>query len=383
MTFWLSAAVFAASLVIYGNVARGWRKLAWLRDIARVDPANAPLVSLVVPARNEARDVEAAMRSLLALDYPALEVIAIDDRSTDETGAILDRLAAESTRLQVLHVRDLPAGWLGKNHALHEGAKRARGEYILFIDADVVLAPSALARAIAHCRAQRLEHLTVWPEVPMPTLFLRLCLLSGFVGLLAMYRPWRAQSTGKHGLGVGAFNMVRAAAYREAGGHAAIAMQVLDDIELGRLMAQRHYRQDLVIGADMVSVFMYRSATEMFRGVQKNVFTFLDYSTFKLVGATLLTFALAVWPWLGVVITDGTTRALNAATIALVVALYVWLAPQFKYSRWCAAYLPANGVLTIFLLWQVAILTWVRGGVLWRGTLYPLAELRKKKALGV
>lgn len=376
MTFWLSLAVFLASALIYGNVARGWRRLAWLRDIGPLASTTLPLVSLIVPARNEARDVEAAMRSLLALDYAALEVIAIDDRSTDATPEILERLAAEFPKLAVLHIRELPGGWLGKNHALHEGAKRARGEYLVFLDADVTLEPTALARAAAHCEAERLDHLTLVPQAVAPNRFVAICMLSGFVGLLAMYRPWRAQRTGRHDLGVGAFNMVRASAYGAVGGHAALAMEVLDDIALGRLMGEHGRRQQMVIGVGMSRVAMYGSTREMFAAIQKNVFTFLDYSAWKLLAATVFIFVLSVWPWLGVLFAEGATRALSVATVAIVVALHVWLAPQFRYSRWCTAYLPLTGALTIFCFWQVAILTWLRGGVLWRGTLYPLGQLK-------
>jgi uncharacterized membrane protein (UPF0136 family) len=174
--------------------------------------------------------------------------------------------------------------------------------------------------------------------------------------------------------------MVRAASYRAVGGHAALAMEVLDDIELGRLMGEARLRQDLLLANGMVTVEMYHSALEMLRGLQKNVFTFLDYSVWKLLAATLVTVAFSVWPWAGILLTGGATWWLNFASAATVLALYVHLAPRFGYSRWCAAYLPLTGLITIFLFWQVAIRTWVRGGITWRGTFYPLAEIRKARA---
>ena len=378
-TFWVSLAVLAASLGTYGGVWRGWHKLRQLRDVAPNLPPKPPPVSIVVAALNEAHAIEPALRSILAVDYPALEIVAIDDRSTDGTGEILDRLQREFPNLQVLHIRELPSEWIGKNHALHSGAMRARGDYLLFTDADVVFEPTAIRRAIAHCEARRLDHLTLVPEVPTRSSFVALSMMGGFIGLLALYRPWRAQQTGKHRLGVGAFNMVRAASYRAVGGHEALAMEVLDDIELGRLMSQGDLRQDFLLARGMVTVEMYRGALEMFRGIQKNVFTFLDYNVWKLLAGTLVTFAFSVWPWAGIFLTDGATRWLNLASAATVLALYAHLAPRFGYSRWCAAWLPLTGLITIFLFWQIAILTWIRGGIVWRGTFYPLAELKRRK----
>src|SRR5262249_46544493 len=148
IAFWISAAMFAVLVPGYAYVWRGAQSSPQLRDTAPALDRPWPAASIVVAARNEEAGVEPALRSLLALDYPALEVIAIDDRSTDATPQIMDRVAAGDTRLRVLHVAELPAGWLGKNHALHQGAKLARGEYNLFTDADVVLEPSVLKRAI-------------------------------------------------------------------------------------------------------------------------------------------------------------------------------------------------------------------------------------------
>jgi glycosyltransferase involved in cell wall biosynthesis len=378
--FWFSLAVLAASLAFYGSAARGWRKLRRLADVAPDLAAEPPRLSIVLSALNEADGVEPALRSMAALDYPRLEIVAVDDRSTDSTGEILDRLAREFQQLQVLHVRALPAGWLGKTHALWQGALRASGDYILFTDADVVFEPSALRRAVAHCESAALDHLTVIPSFPMRTSFLRLVMLGGVIGMLAFFRPWRAAASGKTRMGVGAFNMVRAASYRQMGGHQALAMQVLDDIELGRLMSGGSLRQDALLGNGMVSVEMYRSAAAMFGGIQKNLFTFLDYSVVKLLGATFAAFALCVWPWAALLATAGASWWLNLATVAAALALHAHLAPSFGYSRWCIAWLPVYGVLSIFLYWQVAIATWLRGGIVWRGTHYPLADLKRARA---
>ena len=375
MAFWLSLLVLAFTTVVVADAFLGLRRMGKLADVDPDVPENLPRLSVIIPARNEAGTIEPALRSILAQDYSALEVVAIDDRSEDTTGAILDRVAADSGVLQVVHVRELPPGWLGKNHALHLGASSARGEYFLFSDADVHYEQGALRRAVAFCDARRLDHLTILPDLPLRSPLLQCGSLGGILGLLMLYRPWRARASGRHGMGIGAFNLVRAEAYRRAGGHAAIRMEVVDDIELGRLMGE-HGRQDMLFGTGMVSVEIYRTLAEMLHGLQKNAFAFLRFSPWLLVAGTLLTAALQ-WPWLGILVTDGPTRWINAATVVLIVGIHAWLAKRFGYGLGCLVFLPGNGLGSIALSWQVAIATWVRGGIVWRGTLYPLGDLKR------
>ena len=124
-----------------------------------------PTLSVLVPACNEASTLERAMQSLLAMDYPRLEIIAVNDRSTDGTGELLERLAAANPRLRVRHVTALPSGWLGKNHALHIASQEATGDWLLFTDADVVYTPDALLRAVSYARRVGADHLVVSPRI--------------------------------------------------------------------------------------------------------------------------------------------------------------------------------------------------------------------------
>ena len=168
MWFWLALGCLAAQLVVLGLLAGGGLALRKFEAAPRPPGRPWPAVSVIVAARDEAAGIEAAMGSLLALDYPALEVIAVDDRSGDATGAILDRLAAHDRRLRVLHVRELPPGWLGKNHAVALGAREARGELLLFTDADVEFAPAALRSAVSILEAEELDHLALGPGLRLP-----------------------------------------------------------------------------------------------------------------------------------------------------------------------------------------------------------------------
>ena len=154
-----------------------WLRVAWVgirtdRCVDRLTaippdppPGGWPALTVVVPARDEARGVEASVRSLLAQDYPELRVVAVDDRSTDGTGAILDRVGSDEPRLRVVHVGELPPGWLGKNHACASGADAASDGWLLFTDGDVIFAPGALRRAVAYAGRHGLGHLVALPRL--------------------------------------------------------------------------------------------------------------------------------------------------------------------------------------------------------------------------
>src|SRR5258708_11324477 len=165
MTYWLfwilalpSAVAWLFMAGLFAYVGRTGRKLT---DVDLDPNQTLPSLSVVVPALNEEATIEPAMRSLLALDYPGLEVVAVDDRSTDATGVILDRLAAQNPHLRVRHVESLPPGWLGKNHALYAGSKIVSGEWILFTDADVHFTAAALRISVACPVGDKLEHIVI------------------------------------------------------------------------------------------------------------------------------------------------------------------------------------------------------------------------------
>src|SRR5262249_34288822 len=206
-----------------------------------------PRVSVVVPARNEERGVERAVRSHLAQDYPDFEVVAVDDRSTDRTGEILSRLAAADARLTVLPGVEPPAGWLGKPHALFEGFTAARGELVLFADADVVYDSRTLREAVAYAEAEGVDLLALlpkfetrgfWESVLMP--YLLGAYFGGIGGLANVDRPrWFAA-------GGGAGNLVRRRAYDAVGGHEGLKDSVVDDVPLASKIKTARFRARLL-----------------------------------------------------------------------------------------------------------------------------------------
>lgn len=375
--FWLALASFIIVGGICLEVALGWRRIAQLRDVPPAAGDALPAVSVIVSALNEAGTIEPAMRSLLGIDYPRLEIIAIDDRSTDATGAVLDRIAAEDGRLKVLHLESLPAGWLGKNHALQRGAQMAGGDYLLFTDADAVFAPSALRRAVAYCEDRRVDHLTLFFDVVAHPPLLQAMILSFAAAFMSRFKPWKvADSPGRY-VGVGGFNLVRRHAYFDIGGHAAMPLAVLDDMMLGKRIKAHGHRQHALFGSDMVSIEWYPTTRDMMRGMEKNIFSAFDYQLLQLCAVSLLILVLRVWPWIGMFVTEGPARWLNIATVAAGMLLYADLLHARRWSYRCLLYAPIVSLVELLIWWRGSLLALARNGIDWRGTRYPLQELKR------
>ncbi len=373
----LAALSLAALTVLAARQALGQRTVGFLRDVAPLEDG-LPRLSTVIAACNEERGIEAALRSVLALDYPGLEVIVVDDRSSDKTPDILARVARENRGLRLVRVEALPPGWLGKNHALHTGAAAASGEFLLFTDADVVYEPSAARRALAAMLSGRLDHLTVSPELRM-----RGTLLNMFAGTFilffnAYFEPWKAKDPRSRAhVGIGAFNLVRASAYKAVGGHSSIAMRPDDDVKLGKILKKAGLRQDILFGLGMIEVAWYDSVSELVRGLMKNTFAGIGYSTTIAAAAIVSIFAVFFLPFLGMIFASGNAQTLFAAAAA---ALSLAQADNARFTglpAWHAVGLPVTLLLWLYIIARSTAATLARGGIVWRGTFYPLAELRR------
>jgi cellulose synthase/poly-beta-1,6-N-acetylglucosamine synthase-like glycosyltransferase len=376
--FWLALITFVAVLLGVLETAIGVLSLPRLDRETPVEAGRAPMLSVVVAARDEAAEIERALRSLLALDYPRLEVVAVDDRSEDATPSILARIAAEDPRLRVIRVERLPEGWLGKNHALHLGSEAAAGELLLFTDADVVMAPELASRAIGLMEREGLDHLTVPPRVELPTLPSRVfgAAFGVFFNLYA--RPWRMPDPRSQAVaGIGAFNLVRASAYRTIGGHRHIALKVDDDMWLGRRLKQEGHRGAMAVAPGMMSVRWYDSLGGMVRGLSKNMFAGQNYRVPVVVGATFALLLVYVWPPLSIPFVSGWTLALNAASSLLLAALFVGSAAHQRMNPLYGLAYPLSTLIFAFTMWRSMIVTLRQGGVEWRGTHYPLDQLRR------
>lgn len=340
----------------------------------------APLVSLVVAARNEERNVEAAARSLLAQRYSSLEIIAVEDRSTDRTGAILDALAAVEPRLSVIHLTTLPPGWLGKNYALSVGALAARGDWLLFADADVIMAPDSISRAVAYAERRGIDHLTILPDTLMPGLVLKAFVIVGILIFGMALRPWKARDPrSRHFVGVGAFNLVRASAYARAGGHEAIRLRPDDDIKLGKILKRSGARQDALKGQGMVAVEWYRTLGETIDGLMKNSFAVVQYNPLLMLSGVVFYLVLGLAPLAALLLGTGPLRWLGGIAVAWQLLVHACVAREARLPLRAVLLYPVMYALFAWIVFRALVLNLWQGGIVWRGTFYPLSELRKNR----
>jgi glycosyltransferase involved in cell wall biosynthesis len=378
--FWLAVANLLLVIVTTIEFAIGNRSMARLTDQPAFSDDRPPKVSVVIAARNEARKIEAALQSVLAQDYPNIEFIAVDDRSTDETGPILDRIASDTPRLRVLHVADVPAGWLGKTHALHLGAERATGDLLLFTDADVIMERSVIGRAVGFLMRGQFDHLAVTPQLRMPGTLLSMCGGTFALFFAAYAKPWQARNPNspRH-IGLGAFNLLRADVYRAIGGHRAIAMRPDDDMKLGKLIKKHGFRQDVALGRNLMSVEWYSSLGELVHGLEKNAYAGVDYSFLVVLLSSMALIIICFWPLAALLVTRGATWWLNLAIVALLAVLYIDTAQTHGAKRWHCVGTPITALLFQYIFWRATLKTLWNDGVEWRGTHYSLKELRANK----
>jgi glycosyltransferase involved in cell wall biosynthesis len=377
---WLAGLHLVLVILVILRLAMNSHLLKNLNDVVPAGDESLPSLSIVVAARNEARDIEAALQSWFQLDYPGMELILVNDRSTDETGAILDRMTEQQSILQVVHLEELPAGWLGKNHALQLGAKRSQSDYLLFTDADVIIQPSALRRAVGYMQQEQLDHLTITPQVAMPTRLLE-AFVTVFTSLFLLYfRAWKVSDpTSDAHVGIGAFNLLRRDGYQECGMHQSIAMRPDDDVKLGKIIKQHGLSQALVVGSDHVYVRWYASLKELMVGLEKNVLAGLDYRLWMVFVLSFLLILGMFAPWVAVFLTSGITQVLYGMILVLLLIIFLRTTVELRVRTSCVFWFPVVLLLFNYIIWRATILTYVQGGIRWRDTFYPLSELKKNQ----
>jgi glycosyltransferase involved in cell wall biosynthesis len=371
-------------------------------------------VAIIVPARNEEGAIEQALCRLLALDYENYQVIAVDDRSTDRTGEIMDAIARESPeKLKIIHVHELPSGWMGKTHAMWTAAKHAddrrqvgvpdvspsfakeenhalphvspplrhvggKPDWLLFTDADVMFRPDALRRAIAYTEAENADHVVLFPKIIMKRASEKMMI--AFFQLLFVFghRPWKvADPKAKDHMGVGAFNLVRRSAYEAVGTYERLRMEVVDDMKLGKVIKNAGFRQHVVFGDDLIEIRWARGARGVVDNLTKNFFAVMSFQTWRALLACAGMAFLNILPFVGVLIAPGWSRVPYGIALVSLFCLYSGIWQQAEIHPWYFFLHPVSTTLFIYTMLRSTFLTLWNGGVEWRGTTYPLAELRK------
>lgn len=338
-------------------------------------------VTIIVPACNEEETIEESLRRLLALDYPNYEVIAVNDRSTDRTGEIMDRVAASSEAhdcLNVIHVDTLPGGWLGKTHAMWTAARQATGDWILFTDADVLFRPDTLRRALAYAEAEPADHVVLFPRMIMRSAGEKM-MIAFFQTLFVFgHRPWKvAEPDTKDHMGVGAFNLIRRRVYEAVGTYQALRFEVLDDMKLGKVVKTAGFAQRNVFGDDLISIRWAKGAMGVVRNLTKNFFAIMSFQWPRAMASALALLFLNLWPFAGLWLAHGWERVPYAIALLSMFLIYAGMSRHSAVEPYYFFLHPISTLLFTYTMLRSMLLTLWQGGVVWRGTKYPLEELKK------
>lgn len=335
------------------------------------------LISVIIPARNEEAQIEKALQSVLASRNVRLEFIVVNDRSTDATGEIIDRAAAGDDRVSAIHISELPSGWLGKNHAMHIAAEQAGGSLLLFTDGDVIYEPLAILTAARHLRKHQLQHLCLLPRM-LPGSLLENATVAWFGLAFAIGTQLQLINTRwpRSYAGVGAFNMTDAQFYRTCGGHQQIAMDVLDDVKLGKLIKNNGGHQDFQSAPALLSIRWQSSLWGVVTGLEKNGFAALNYSLFQLLLMSAAFLGTMILPCVAAVVLPLPEAAGFIAT-AVTWHICYGAASALAGGGWklTPLYAAATSIMA-FAFWRSAWITLRQGGVRWRDSFYPLSQLR-------
>lgn len=372
----------AVALVVPPSLGAAFNVYAAARSIVAIPrvPADGEAppvrVSMIVPARNEAEGIEVATRAKLATDYPDVELVLVEDRSTDATPAIVDAIAAADPRVRVVHVRELPPGWLGKVHALHSGVAVASGEWLLFSDADVHLAPSLLRRIVRDAEARGLDFVTAVPHITSNGFLVDVVMTSFLRQLVSSGRLWAVSDPGSRAAaGGGVFNLVRRDAYLRTKGFEWLKLEVADDVAFGQMCKRAGLKCQVYVTPDEVELAFYDSVFGLMRGLEKNVFALLKFR----VGLAIVVCSVFVWIEVGAVfglLVPGPSRWLALGSIVATAVAQVLLA-LWTGRRILPALVPLlGGALVVLFMARAALLTMIRGSISWRGTIYAVDELR-------
>lgn len=362
----------------------GARRMRRLEDMGRPLPGDPPLprVSVIVTAHNEERSAEQALRSLLRQDYPDYEVVYVDDRSEDRTGEIADRLSREDARVKVIHVRELPAGWFGKNHAAWRAAAAATGDVLLFTDGDAIFAPDAVEYGVRYLVREKLDFLSLFGPVAARGAMLQACVMNTALALFSKTRPWEVRDRDSPAsFGFGPYIMFRAAAYRAMGGHQRIALRPDEDMQISKLAKRSGLPSDVVLGHGHVRFEWYTSLGDLVRGLEKSFFATLDYRLSQVVAGTLaLLWLIAPFALAPAAAAAGlpATAALFAAAVGVCWALAALAAYALRYPWWTGLLYPAATLVVTYIMWRSTVVT-MRRGVAWGGPPVPLSELRSAR----
>jgi glycosyltransferase involved in cell wall biosynthesis len=378
--FWTIALGSAAALWIYGALDAAWglRTFASVADVKLLQDADCPSVSILFAARDETQKLPAALATFLKMDYPRYEIVAVNDRSQDDTEQILSNAAENNPRLKIFSVKDLPDGWLGKPHALQKAYEQSTGEWLIFTDADVQFAPSLLRSSIALAQKNGWDHLTLSGRTDMFTFGEKLAMTFFSLAFLMGVRPWRVSDPRSSAFaGIGMFQLIRRSTYEAIGTHRRLAMEVVDDMKLGKLVKQEGFRSAVALANDEISVHWHSGVRNIIRGTTKNFFAFAGFSLWTASVQMFGLLMMCVVPWIALFFAHGWPLAFACICVAIAIILHAGACLELKVSPLYGLTFPVGALIFTWMQARSTIVTLWTGGITWRGTFYPLKELKR------
>jgi chlorobactene glucosyltransferase len=346
-------------------------------------PSPAPLVSVLVPARNEEHNIGRCLRSLLQQDYPALEIMVIDDRSTDRTAEIVREMQKAHGQLRLIPGRELPPGWIGKNHALYQGVQEAQGTYLLFVDADVTLAPSCIRQTVSYAVEHHTDLVTVSPTLVSLSFWEKVVL--PVIGQLVVSFFPLSKINNPHSnlvLVTGPYLLFKRETYQRIGGHERFKGEIVEDLVLGKALKQAGYRLNYLLGTELVSLRMYTDLKGIWEGFSKNFFVGMEQRVWLAAVLALLLCAVLVVPWLSLITSLGyvwlgkwqgyrvVVLTLSSAQ-CLLTLFHRWVLHRYVQLDNTYPYLQPLGALVIVgILTNSTLRVLLRKGISWKGRVY-------------
>ncbi|MBN2025158.1 MAG: glycosyltransferase [Actinobacteria bacterium] len=369
---WMAAGCTYWIAVLYLTI-RIIRSIPLMEKMAEPRREEWPGVSVIIPLRDEADDVSGPLAERLEEDYPALEFILVDDRSTDGTSSLVDELAASDARVKGVHIDELPGGWLGKIYAMQRGVEESGGEWLAFSDADTTVARGTLARAVEYCESEGLDYLAVIPGLyrgkslqdSISQVLLRVMLITE--------RIWKVDDDSSGAAaGSPSLALVRRALLEKAGGLAELRMEPSDDVALGQMIKAAGGRGGAVNGRGYVGASFYHSLREMAVGMERGVYASLgDFSLARVFWLTLLFFALEFGPYLfffpfGIPYHD----LIGTAAVSLGIVVSILVCRWIGLPLVAAFYFPIDLIIVTYMFLRAGVVGAAQGGIWWRGTFY-------------
>jgi cellulose synthase/poly-beta-1,6-N-acetylglucosamine synthase-like glycosyltransferase len=390
--------ILGAAYILLGPAAWALFGFGMIKGRQRMDllqkpwPAlpDPPQVSIIIPAKDEGERIDSCLRSALAQDYPDFELIAIDDRSTDQTGRVMDEIALTNPRLRVIHIKEgsLPAGWLGKPFALHTAVAQAKGKWFCFVDSDVVLQPDVVSGTIAVAEYKRFDLMSLLPRLESGSFLESLIVPLGGAATSAMYMlPFTNYNESKVAFANGQYLCIRRDVYNAIGGHEAVHGTFSEDVQIARRVKGMGYRPRLSVGTDYAAVRMYSSTSAVFKGWARNFYGGSLGRPWRILAAIVFTLLCCfsayaaigwgIWRQIHPATPIGGLGWLTTGSVHLaLMMLFLSLMYRWSGNRPALALLFPLGGGLLLVIFAKSLWLCATGNVEWRGTTYSRSARR-------